>query len=402
MRFPENELKQMDERGRRAGWPTVVGTAVVAAAVGFGLARGLSRIEPVPKPAAVPAVEPTALAPAEPAELKVPENYLAAADIAVETVGRGDVRSELIAPATVVALPGGEAVVSSRVAGTVSRVDRRLGDPVKAGEVLALVDSLEAATLAAERRVAQTRVDLARRTYERERSLSEQGVTPRQDTEAARAALDVAQAEVERTVAVARAAHLVDGRAVALVSPIAGRITVQKALLGSHVGPDAELFRVVAAGAVQVEAAVTAADVRRIDAGDEATIVPRAGAPIAATVRSVTPTVSGDARSATVVLTPKEKAERLVVGEGVQARLHGRTGAADGITVPEDAVQNLAGRDAVFVRTQQGFVARPVRVGARSNGVAQVVSGLQPGERVATRNAFLLKAETTKSGGNTE
>jgi cobalt-zinc-cadmium efflux system membrane fusion protein len=38
-----------------------------------------------------------------------------------------------------------------------------------------------------------------------------------------------------------------------------------------------------------------------------------------------------------------------------------------------------------------------VLVGSRSRGMAQIVSGVQPGEQVATRNAFLVKADMIKS-----
>jgi cobalt-zinc-cadmium efflux system membrane fusion protein len=85
-----------------------------------------------------------------------------------------------------------------------------------------------------------------------------------------------------------------------------------------------------------------------------------------------------------------------VVGEGVQARLHVKNGAA-GLVVPEDAVQNVDGHDALFVRTRDGFRAQPVLVGTRSGGVAQIVSGVSAGQQVATRNAFLVKADMIKS-----
>ncbi|MBL7395928.1 efflux RND transporter periplasmic adaptor subunit, partial [Escherichia coli] len=63
------------------------------------------------------------------------------------------------------------------------------------------------------------------------------------------------------------------------------------------------------------------------------------------------------------------------------------------IVVPEDAVQSLEGRDVVFIRTAQGFRAVGVRLGQRSAGRVEIVSGLQAGQAIATRNAFLLKAE---------
>ncbi|MCP3024038.1 efflux RND transporter periplasmic adaptor subunit [Cupriavidus basilensis] len=393
----------MTENRRSANWPMIAGIAGVAAVIGFGAARGLA-----PASGRAPSQAPAASASAAAAsdaldEVKIPNDYLSAANIAVEPVASGDVGNEILAPATVAAIPGGEAVVVARASGTVQRVNRRLGDSVRAGEVLATVDSLDAATMAAERRVAQAKADLARKTYARESSLYQQGVTPRQEMEAAKAGLDVAEAEAQRAAAVARAAHVSDdGRAVALVSPIAGRITNQSATIGAYVAPDAELFRVAASGAVQVEASVTAVETSRIAAGDRATILLGTGSPVAATVRSVTPTVSGSSRAATVVLTPKDPSPALVVGEGVQVRLHTRASSEGGLTVPEDAVQNLDGRDVLFVRTAQGFRPQPVLIGARSGGIAQIVSGVRVGERVATRNAFLVKAEAKKSAGDDE
>lgn len=73
-----------------------------------------------------------------------------------------------------------------------------------------------------------------------------------------------------------------------------------------------------------------------------------------------------------------------------------KDGAA-GLVVPEDAVQNIGGRDVLFVRTREGFRAQPVRVGMRSGGTAQIVSGVEAGTPVATQNAFLIKADMIKS-----
>ncbi|MFY9514670.1 MAG: efflux RND transporter periplasmic adaptor subunit [Rubrivivax sp.] len=391
----------MNDAPKTSPWATIAGTAIVATAVGFGAARLLT-----PAPAKPVAAEQAAARPeAEPKSagqtLKIPANYLVAADIAVEPLRAGNVAAEVLAPATVVAPPGSEAVIVARATGIVSKIDKRLGDPVRAGEVLALVESLQAATMVAEVQVAGTRADAARRLYERERSLFESGVTPRQDMEAAQAAMDVANAEVARASSVARSARVTaNGQSIAVVSPISGRITAQRSVLGASVTTDAELFRVADTRSVQIEASVTALDTRRIAAGDPATVVGRAGAPLDAKVRSVTPTVSGDARAATVLLTLDGGPGELVVGEGVQVRLHTRTQGAGGFTVPEDAVQRIEGRDAVFVQTPEGFKVVPVLVGPRSNGVAQIVSGVQGNENVATRNAFLLKAELRKARGD--
>ncbi len=222
--------------------------------------------------------------------------------------------------------------------------------------MLALVDSLDAVSMTADRRVAASKTDLARRTYTREASLYRQGVTPRADMESAQSALAVAEAEGQRAPAIASAAHVADnGRSVAVVAPISGRITAETATLGAFVEPQAELFRVATAGAVQVEASVTASDARRLSAGDTATILLATGTPVAATVRSITPTVSGANQSATVLLIPVHASRDLVIGEGVQVRLHARSTAGGGLTVSDEAVQNIDGRDVLFVRTRRGF-----------------------------------------------
>ena len=387
----------IEQERRQSKWPTLILIVAAAAALGAGaMYLAQSTVAPAPPPAAVVVPESKDVASLE---IRIPAEYLGAADIAVEAVRAGGVDAEILAPATVAALPGGEATVVARAAGTIARVNRRLGDAVKVGEVLALVDSLDAAAMSADRSVALAKAGLARKSFEREKSLSEQGVTPRQDMEAAQAALEVADAEVRRASMVAQAARVAgDGRSVAVVSPIAGRVTAQAAMLGAYVQPQAELFRVAAPGAIQVEASVTAADAGRIAAGDKATIVVTTGAPVQAIVHSVTPTVSGLARSATVVLTPGAQVPGLVIGAGVQVRLHVK-GGSGGLTVPEDAVQNIEGRDVLFVRTQQGFRPQPVLVGARSGGTAQIVSGVKAGDLVATRNAFLIKADMIKSSG---
>ena len=82
--------------------------------------------------------------------------------------------------------------------------------------------------------------------------------------------------------------------------------------------------------------------------------------------------------------------------------LPSRGDVSTSIVVPEDAVQTVDGRDAVFVRTQQGFRARFVTLGQRSAGRVEIVSGLTAGQQIATKNAFLLKAELGKGAGEEE
>jgi len=390
----------MEQHKRKMGWPLAGVLVALAAALGFGAAHWLDgRNRPVAAPVVAAAAAAATTTPQQEAvaEIKIPADYLASARIAVEAVGNGGTGAQILSSGTVTAAPNNEAVIVARAAGNIARLHRQLGDAVKVGDVLAQVDSMEAAGMAADRSVANAKAELARKTYAREASLFEQGVTPRQDMEAAKSALSVAESEAQRAASVARAAQISpDGKSVAVISPITGKISAQAGVLGGFVQPQTELFRITGNGPMQVEAPISAADINRIKAGDKATIIAASGDPVAATVRGVTSAVSGGARAATVVLTPDTKAAALVAGEGVQVRLHAQSGAT-GLVVPEDAVQNIDGHDVLFVRTKEGFRIQPVLVGERSGGSARIVSGVRAGELVATRNAFLVKADMIKS-----
>ena len=324
------------------------------------------------------------------------------AGITIETVRAGGLGSEIVSQAVVTASPTGEALVTARAGGAVTRVFKRLGDPVQAGEVLAIVESRDAAQIAADRTAASARAVLAQKALARERSLYDQKVSARVDYEQAQAEAAAASAEAHRAQVAARAANVTnDGRGAVVASPISGRVTSENVSLGAFVQPETELFRVADPSKIQVEAAISPTDVARLAPGDKAIVELADGRSVEGQVRAVTPTLSGETRSATAVL--DVPGGMLTPGLGVRVRLMpGRGAPTSAIVVPEEALQTVDGRDAVFVRDRQGFRARFVRIGQRSAGRVELMSGLRSGETIATRNAFLLKAELGKGAGEEE
>lgn len=332
-----------------------------------------------------------------------PEGFVAmtadraqAAGIVSEQVQGGGLGSEILAQGVVAPTPAGEAALTARADGAIVRINRRLGEYVRAGEVVATMESREAAALSSERSSAEAQLGLARSAYEREQRLYEAKVTARQDLEGARAALSQAEAEARRAHAAASASKVSgDGRTLAVVSLISGRITKADATLGAFVPAGTELFRVADPNRIQVNASVLAADARRVQPGDSAVIELADNETRRAVVRSVTPGLDPESKSATVVLEP-EGASGLSQGQGLRARIRPAGADTSRIALPEEAVQSFEGRDVVFVRTANGFQATNVVAGRRSGGRIEILSGLRPGTVVATRGAFLLKAELGK------
>lgn len=75
-------------------------------------------------------------------------------------------------------------------------------------------------------------------------------------------------------------------------------------------------------------------------------------------------------------LKPSMRAEARLVLEQVE----------DVLAIPVQSVHNEGVLRYVYVSEGSGFVRRPVRVGRRSDMYAEVIAGLEPGERVLTRN----------------
>lgn len=322
----------------------------------------------------------------------------AAAGIATETTTDSPLSAEIIAQAVVTATPEGEAALTARADGAVTRITKRLGDHVRAGEAVAYLESRDASAIAAERSTAIARAIAVRSAYAREKRLFDARVTARRDLEAAQAALSEAEAELRRTRSAASAAKLSsDGRSLAVTSLISGQVTKVDTQLGAYVLAGAELFRVANPERVQIQAFVLPADAQRIRPGDNAVIELQGGGTLNARVRSTTPGLDPESRTATVLLTPKG-AGGIAPGQGLRVRIIPRgASAGDGVALPEEAVQSVEGRDVVFVRSGKGFQATPVTVGMRSGGRVDIVSGIEPGVIVATKGAFLLKSELGKA-----
>lgn len=372
--------------------------AIVAALGGVLIGRSMA-----------PEVPATAVANPEAEEAKAPDavtmsaEQIAASGIAVETVGPGSILTEVIAPATVTAPPEGQALVTARADGAIVRINKRLGDAVGAGETIALMESREAAAFMAERNAAAARAQAARAAASREQRLFNAKVTARQDLEAAIAAARTADAELQRADAAVRTAGVVgNGRYLAVRSAIGGRITEVDTQLGAYVSAGAELFNVANPRLIQINAAVPAPQAQSLQPGDPAKIELPLGGVGDAVVRSISPSADPQTRSVAVVLQVTGTPGGLRQGQAIRTRITPRTSKMTGIVLPEEAVQQVEGRDVVFVRTRSGFRAQPVSVGERSGGRIEILTGIQAGQQVATTNVFELKAELAKGAGEEE
>ncbi len=198
------------------------------------------------------------------------------------------------------------ALVKARVAGELQGLTVREGDAVKAGQIIARVDSSEYAARVRQAQetadAAKAQIDIAQRSFNNNKALVDQGFISRTalDTslaslqsaqanhKAALAALDVAKKSVQDTV---------------LTAPISGIVSQRLAQPGERVGVDARVVEIVDLSRLELEAQLAAADSVQVRVGQTARLkIEGRSEEIAATVSRINPSASASSRSVLVYL----------------------------------------------------------------------------------------------------
>ena len=194
--------------------------------------------------------------------------------------------------------------------------------------------------------------------------------------------------------------NLYDRELVPIRSPIDGVVVARNISVGQVVDLGFDAFDITNLASVWVTAAVNQQDLALIRIGAAADILDSAS--LDTHMMSGHVAMLGDAldpqtRTVPVRIVVPNRGIRLRPGMFVSARIAEPT-TRTAVFVPEDALQDINGMRVVFVTGDgQTFRARTVTVGIRSEGKAEIVSGLQPGDRIVVDGAFMVKSEMLKS-----
>lgn len=295
--------------------------------------------------------------------------------------------------------------VGPRIPGRVHKVSKRLGDMVEADEELATLDSVVLGESIAQHRAAAVDEELARKTLDRERALLKEKLTSEQQ-------LIEAEATHQKAVAAKRVAseqlRLYGGRGVRgsyykLRSPIAGKIVQKHLALGELVTPEDKVYTVADLSALWIWVDIFERDLGRVHVDDDATVTTDAygSDSFVGKVAYVMDEVDPDTRTVRARIDIANVDGRLKPGMFANVTLsdpHGdTTGTNEVVAVPPDAIQRDGDGWIVFVTEGGGkFERREVKVGVRTPEFVEVLSGIEDGDQVVTKGAFLLKSEAAK------
>lgn len=184
----------------------------------------------------------------------------------------------------------------------------------------------------------------------------------------------------------------------AVNAPISGVVLSRQAQVGGVAGEGQVLFEIGDLSKLWVDLHIFGSDTGHITAGVPVSVTRMTdGVGQATTLERVLPGTATASQSTVARAIVGNDDGLWRPGAAVRARIVVASTPAD-IVVPLSALQNMEGREVVFVREGDTYHARPVTLGARDAHQVEVTDGLRAGELVVVEQSYTVKADIAKAG----
>jgi RND family efflux transporter MFP subunit len=258
------------------------------------------------------------------------------------------------------------AIVKAKVAGELRGLTVREGDAVKAGQLLATIDTTEYAArlnqAQKQAEAAKAQVDISQRGFDNNKSLVDQNFISKTALDTSLATLEGAKASYAAALAgVDVAKKAMDDTRV--LAPINGVIAVRASQTGERVGIDARIVEIVDLSRLELEATLTAGDSVLVRTGQTAKLQIEGNAKaIGARVMRINPTATAGSRQVLVYLA-------LATSSGLRQGLFAQgtlaTSKVSAIAVPTGAVRSDKPQPYVQLIQDKKVVHKTVATGVR-------------------------------------
>ncbi len=314
----------------------------------------------------------------------------------IRAVQYQSVRRSLEAPAEVEADPARMARITPPLAGRVVKLFVRFGDTVTPGQPLLELDSPDLVAAQTDYLRAKSALAQAERTLSRQQDLRKNGIGAQREVEQAQTDRDLANSELERATLRLKLLGMDPGalgRPLPVRSPIAGRVVEYHVAPGEFRNDLSDpLMTVADLSTVWVTASVQEKDLRRVQAGEDASASFAAypGESWPGKVLFVGDLIKPETRTIQVRISFANQDRRLRPGMFGSVKFTEK--AAPELVVETPAIVLLGDASFVFVEESPWVLQRRrITPGAALDGLTSVTDGLRAGERVVVANAVLLQ-----------
>lgn len=298
-----------------------------------------------------------------------------------------------------------EAIIGAEVGGLrLVEVHAQVGDSVRKGQVLAVLDRERVAADVAQARAAlaeaEATLEEARLNAGRVRRVVDSGALSDQQVgqyltgeKTAEARVRSAQAQLDQQSLRLRHAQV--------VASDDGVVSSRSATLGAVAAEGQELFRLIRQNRLEWRAEVTAAELRRLQPGVAARVAVPGTAETVGKLRAVGPTLDDQSRNALVYVDLPDAAAA-GFKPGMFAHGEFQLGTQTALAVPQTALALREGFSYVFrLQDENGGIARvaevKVALGRRDGDWVEISGAIGPGDRlVAAGASFLADGDTVR------
>ena len=340
---------------------------------------------------------------ADPLAVTVPANF--GAEIKVAPVGATPLSDTLRVAGKVDFDEYRVTRIGATVTGRVIEIHAHLGQQVKVGDALAVINSTELGQAQLAFLKARAQADLQARSVERARQLFAADVIGKAELQRRESELAIASAEQRgaadqlRVLGMSAAAigRLGSSGVIHSVTPVvstmAGTVVERQVAPGQVVQPSDALYMVADLSQVWVTAEVPEQQAALVKSGQSVDIeVPALGVRLTGKLIYVADTVNPETRTVTVRSAVTNANRQLK--PAMLATMLIQAAPVERLVVPAQAVVRDGDADNVFVEVgPQQFRLAPVRLGPDVDGRRAVLSGLKPEQRILVSGAFHLNNE---------
>ena len=182
-------------------------------------------------------------------------------------------------------------------------------------------------------------------------------------------------------------------------APDSGTVVVDDFRIGQHIEAGTRLLQIADESTVWVEVKLSQSQVSGIDVGRPAAVTAKGHREaFKAKVVNIHHQLDPATRTVGVRLEVQNRNDALHPGMFVDAEIEAGRGE-DALLLPSSAIQRQGNEMIVFVEEEPGhYERREVRLGEEGMGLVAVLDGLNQGDAVVVKGAFVLASELAKAG----
>ena len=318
----------------------------------------------------------------------------------------------ILASAKVTPVKNLEAFLGSIIDGRVQEIFVNQGDYVKKGQILAKIVNFQIGEIKGEYLKSKAELEFAKGNLQRVEILLENDVSSKKSLLLAQAEYEKAKGEFlavrEKLVSIG----LIDEDIVRLgesedinmptleiKAPISGKIVERNITVGEYIESTKNLFRIIDISKLWVDAQIYEKDISKVKLGQKVDVILKAYPDkiYKGEIIYIGDVLNSDTKTITV-RTILNNPENILKPYMFSTLIIYYGDGENRLTVPISAVESDNEENFVFVVEEDNvFEKRNVICGIESDGLTEIIAGLDEGENVVIKGSFILRSELEKS-----